>query len=218
MPVVSYTSLHFQREIMYGIVLEVMVVPKIVSTSVKIKTINCNDFGMVPRYSFSPGPNPKLKIGVVGDALCKFLDHLGTVDGHTNNVTKHHSNPDSLVQFFGHNFLESLVEFGHEYSIWRPETHDIGKYFGSGQDLGHLFRKPIVMTFWWIVFVHPTIFGGLVELSYNLSRRYIPTRVMVMVVVFSQHLICGVAHMAEANGIVVFNLISRGESIIASAT
>mmetsp|Transcript_3976 Transcript_3976/g.6259 ORF Transcript_3976/g.6259 Transcript_3976/m.6259 type:complete len:237 (+) Transcript_3976:823-1533(+) len=57
-----HSSFHLQRDVIDGIVLQIVSVPKIMSSSPEIFPVHSNDFRVVPRDAFSPAPDPEFNL------------------------------------------------------------------------------------------------------------------------------------------------------------
>ena len=60
-------------------VLQVMLIPEIVTTCVEVLSIDGNQLGVVPRHAAAPGSHPKKNRGIVAEVTRKGLDDLGTI-------------------------------------------------------------------------------------------------------------------------------------------
>ena len=56
-----------------------VIIPQIVTTGVKVLSIDGNDLGMVPGNAIAPGTDPQQNIRVVGQAGSECLQDLGAV-------------------------------------------------------------------------------------------------------------------------------------------
>ena len=81
---------------MDGIVLEVVGIPHVVTTGMEVTTIDGNDFGVIPRNALAPCSHPKMKIGIWWKISCESVNNGGTIDGHANDIAKHHAHDNGL--------------------------------------------------------------------------------------------------------------------------
>lgn len=70
---------HLNGQIVNRTVLQVMVIPQVVATSVKIFTVHSNNLCMIPRDSIAPGTHPQQDVGIIWQVFRQTLYNFGAI-------------------------------------------------------------------------------------------------------------------------------------------
>mmetsp|Transcript_26041 Transcript_26041/g.57884 ORF Transcript_26041/g.57884 Transcript_26041/m.57884 type:complete len:251 (-) Transcript_26041:358-1110(-) len=195
MAVLRHRPIQLERQIVDGVVLKVMRIPHIVAASVKVLSVNGNDLGMVPAHSTAPRADPEVNFGrsIGRQALGELGNDVVAVHGHTDNVTKHHSNHHGFLPFPGRfgNLLKRRLEAVHEFTIGRTETENVGPYLSSAENFTHDFGKPVVVSVGMDRFPWPCHLGSLMKLPDDTAGRYVPKLMMMLGMLLPENIVRG---------------------------
>ena len=218
--VMSHATLKLEGQVVHRLMGQVVLVPEIVAARVQVDAIDRDNLGVIPRSAASPGTDPQANVGIVREMLGELLNDLVAVDGHTDNVAKHHANDNGffLVESSLGDGGQRLLEVLEKESVWRTQTHDIAPDFRLGHDFPHFFWKPVVMAAAGIFgFALPTVEWSLVQVAHNHARSDVPQRVVMTIVFSAQDIIRRSANVRQPDGIVIFHFVA-GRNVAFFAT
>ena len=152
--------------------------------------------------------------------LCQLPYHNRAVDGHADNVAKHHPNDDAGLELLTpfRQTQQGVLKVRHEDSIGRSQRHDITPRLGAFDNVGQLFGKPIVVSFDGIAASRSRkgIAGRKLQIADDFGFGDIPQFVVMVVVMSPQNIVDGVSHITEFVGGLVFAFVPRRIVVVAA--